>query len=114
MLRPNRPKKVTTPDLPPDTNVGVPVLAPFWANISTKMNVTKYAPKVSVDKRRRRVDDKYIKRKFDKFYSTKKSVTVIWYNVPFVGMPTRPRPKVWRGNTSHHGQGTNARNHLLY
>ena len=111
VLRPNIPKKVTTPDLPPDTNVGVPVFAPFWANISTKMNLRKYAPKVLVNKRRRKAYDKYIRRKFDKFYSTKKSFSVMWYNVPFVGMPKRPMHKVWRGN-SH--QGANERNDLFY
>ena len=110
VLRPNKPKKVTTPDLPPDTNVGVPVLAPFWASISTKLNVRRYRPKVMVKKRRTKVFDKYIKRNFDNFYSTKKSFSVLWSNVPFVGMPPRPISKVRRGN-SHHGQGANERNY---
>ena len=83
-LWPKKPRNVKLPKLPP-SKLGVPILAPFWADLTTQ--VRSRLTKVTVEYRRTVVKfaDLAIKNKFRNQYAAKKSFYVKWYRVPFAG-----------------------------
>ena len=93
VLWPKKPTNVKLPKLPPST-LGVPILAPFWADLTTK--VRSRATKVTVENKRTVVKfaDFAIKKKFKNKYAAKKSFYVKWYRVPYAGGTNKVRAHV--------------------
>ena len=83
VLWPKKPTNVNLPKLPP-SNLGVPILAPFWADITTKS--IKGYPKLKVFFRiKLTVSDLAVSRSIKKHYTAKKTVYVRWYKVTHAG-----------------------------
>ena len=92
VLWPKNPRHVILPREPPETHLSVPLLAPFWTNITTNIK-SKISPRVVVYKGRTRpfYADYHIRRKFRKKYTTKKSFSVKWKNVVYAGGSKRTK-----------------------
>ena len=85
-----KPTNVKLPKLPP-SKLGVPILAPFWADLTTKFK--SRLTKVRVEYKRTVVKyaDLAIRKKFRNKYAAKKSFYVRWYRVPYAGGIRNPK-----------------------
>ena len=82
-LWPKKPTKVRLPKLPAP-NLGVLILAPFWADITT--DYKRGHPKLKVLFRKRfPLADKAVVRGIKKGYTSKTAVYVRWYKVTYPG-----------------------------
>jgi len=98
VLWPLKPTNVAVLELPPGPDLGVPILAPFWANITTdfKVKSKRHRPKVKVYSGKKvAFVDRDIKRKFSssRRYTTRNSFIVKWDKVTYVG--GTDKSKVW-------------------
>ena len=97
VLWPLKPTHVAVLELPPGPDLGVPILAPFWANMTTdfKVDSKRRRPKVTVYTGRRfAFVDRDIKRKFGyRRYTTRNSFVVKWHKVTYEG--GTDKSKVW-------------------
>jgi len=95
VLWPNKPTdEVVLPTLPPDIKLRVPFIAPFWANITTKVNVKgKTRTQGHVLTRLIKgskskvvtIWQNYIKKKFKIRYKSQKLLLVEWLHVTYAG-----------------------------
>jgi len=91
-LWPKNPGHVILPREPPETHLSVPLLAPFWTNITTNIK-SRLSPRVVMYRGRTRpfYADYHIRNKFRRKYITKKSFSVKWKYVVYAGGSKRTK-----------------------